>query len=292
MKNKNIFIAILINLFITASEAVIGFFIGSLALVSDAVHNFSDVGAMSLSWWGEKIKEKSNNKYKTYGYKRAEILIALFNSLVLLGVVVFIIFESIDRLFNPEEIAGGAMIVMALIALIGNTVATHLLERDSHRNLNLKSAWLHSFQDALFSLGVVVGSVLVYYFHWYFIDPIISILLSIYILKEVYGLIKQTVDILMESVPVDISFEEVKAKLEKLPKVMKVHDIHIWQTDSVNRYLSTHLEIEDVVNGERNQLLCDIQDMLDKDFKISHTTIQLVANINQDGCNLKCSHCN
>jgi cobalt-zinc-cadmium efflux system protein len=210
----------------------------------------------------------------------------------LLGVVAFIFFEAVGRLFNPEEIAGGAMIVTAVIALIGNGIATYLLEKDAHENLNMKSAWLHSLQDALFSLGVVVGSVLIYFFHWYFIDPIISILLSIYILKAVYGLIRQTVDILMESVPTDIDFEKVKAKLEQLPKVIKAHDIHIWQTDSSSRFLSAHLETEDIKNGDRNQLLCDIQDLLQKDFKISHTTIQLVAGNGKDGINLKCNHCN
>lgn len=292
MKNNNIFIAIVINIFITISEVTIGLFIGSLALVSDAVHNFSDVGAMSLSWWGERVKERGNNKYKTYGYKRAEILIALFNSLVLLAVVAYILFEATQRFFNPAEITGSAMIVMAMIALVGNGIATFMLEKDAHKDLNMNSAWLHSLQDALFSLGVVVGAVLIYFFHWYIIDPIISILLASYVLKEVYELIEQTIGILMESVPDDIDFEEVKMALESMPKVVKANDIHIWQTDSNSKFLSAHLQTEDIKNGDRNKLLGEIQNLLKNKFMISHTTIQLVAYDGKDDVKLNCNHCN
>ena len=292
MKNTNIFVAIIINIFITVSEVAVGLFIGSLALISDAVHNFSDVGALGLSWWGEKVKEKGNTKYKTYGYKRAEILIALFNSLALLAVVVFILFEAIQRVFNPAEIASGAMIVTALVALIGNGIATFLLEKDAHKNLNLKSAWLHSLQDALFSFGVVIGAILIYFFHWNFIDPVISVILSVYILKEVYGLLKQSLDILMEGVPDDIDFEKVKELLEAFPKVKQANDIHIWQTGSNTRFLSVHLEVENVENEERNDLLCQIQEKLLKEFNINHTTIQMVSATEVEKLKLNCNHWN
>lgn len=292
MKNTNIFIAIIINIFISVFEVAVGLFIGSLALVSDAVHNFSDVGAMSLSWWGEKVKEKGNTKYKTYGYKRAEILIALFNSIVLLTVVIFILFEAVQRFFHPAEIASGAMIITALIALIGNGIATYLLEKDAHKNLNLKSAWLHSMQDALFSLGVVFGAVLIYFFHWNIIDPIISIALSLYIIKEVYGLLKQSLDILMEGVPDDIDFEKVRRVLEEYPKVKKANDIHIWQTDSNSRFLSVHLEVENLENEGRNDLLSEIQKKMLTDFNINHTTIQMISATEDEKLKLNCIHCN
>ena len=290
--NKNIATAIVLNILITAFEIVVGLLIGSLALVSEALHNFSDVGSLSLSWWGEKIKTKGNTTLKTYGYKRAEILIAFFNSLVLLAVVTFILFEASQRLFNPSEIIGTSMIWAALVALVGNGIATYLLEKDAHKNLNMKSAWVHSFQDALFSLGIVVGAVLIYYFHWFIIDPIISIVLSVYILKEVYKLMKQTIDILMESVPSDIDFEEVKNVLNALVGVIGVNDLHIWQTDSNSRFLSTHLEIENVENGERNELLFRIQELLDSKFRINHFTIQMLSVTETEKLKMKCEHCN
>ncbi|EKD58835.1 MAG: hypothetical protein ACD_56C00041G0005 [uncultured bacterium] len=292
MKNSNIFSAIVINVFITISEVAVGLLIGSLALVSDAVHNFSDVGSMSLSWWGEKVKKKESNNAKTYGYKRAEIIIALFNAATLFVVVVFIFIEAIKRLSAPAEIVGGYMIWMALAALIGNGIATYLLEKDSHKNLNMKSAWMHSMQDALFSLGVVVGAVLIYYFHWFFIDPIISILLSLYVLREIYGLLKETVNILMESVPEDIDFEEVKNNLKSLAGVIEVNDLHIWQTDSESKFLSTHLEIENVENGQRNELIYGIQVLLRDKFKIDHSTIQLMSVTEKEKLKMRCEHCN
>jgi cobalt-zinc-cadmium efflux system protein len=291
MRN-NIFIAIIINVFITLTEVIIGFFIGSLALISDAVHNFFDVGTLGLTWWGEKIKKKSPNKQKTYGYKRAEIIIALFNSLVLLAVVIFIFIEAMGRLFNPAEITGYSMIIMAFIALVGNGIATYLLEKDSHKNLNLKSAWLHSLQDALFSLGVVAGAIIIRYTGWFILDPILSIFLSLYIFKEVYNIIRQTVNILMESIPEDVDFQEVKNTLINFGEVKNANDMHIWQTDSNSRFLSVHLEIENLDNEKRNELLCSIQKKLDEEFKINHSTIQMISASEQEKLKFNCNHCN
>jgi cobalt-zinc-cadmium efflux system protein len=290
--NKNIAFAIVLNIIITAFEIIAGLFINSLALISEALHNFSDVGSLSLSWWGEKIKTRGNTTLKTYGYKRAEILIAFFNSLVLLAVIAFIFIEAIQRLFHPAQIAGASMIWTAVLALAGNGIATWFLEKDAHKNLNMKSAWLHSFQDALFSLGIVAGAVLIYYFHWYIIDPIISIGLSVYVLKETYRLITQTINILMESVPEDIDFEEVRAKLSAMSGVRGINDLHIWQTDSNSRFLSAHMEIENLENEKRVGLIAQVQKELLCDFKINHTTIQMVSTAEVEKFKLNCNHCN
>ena len=203
--------SILINIIITIFEIVIGLVSGSLALISDAVHNLTDVGSLALSWWGEKISAKPPTPNKTYGFKRAEILIAFINSLVLLVVVAFIAKEAIIRLTNPQELSGGLVAITAAVALLGNGLATFILKKHSHDNLNMKSAWLHSFQDAIFSLGVIVGAILIYFFHWNIIDPIISILLSIFIAREVYKILKDAINILMESVPDDPDMEVIKS---------------------------------------------------------------------------------
>jgi cobalt-zinc-cadmium efflux system protein len=290
MNNKNLIAAIAINIFITVFEIAFGLFAGSLALISDALHNFTDVGSMGLSLWGEKVKLQKPTPLKTYGYKRAEIVIALFNALALLAVVVFIFAEAVKRLFSPAEIATGTMFTVALIALIGNGIATYLLQKGANKNLNLKSAWLHSLQDALFSLGVVAGAVIIHYTHWSIIDPLISIFLSAYLLKEVYGLIKQTVSILMESVPDDIDYAEVKNRLAGFDGVKSVEDLHIWQTDSNSRFLSAHLVVENINSGKRHDLLCTIKEALDKNFRISHMTIQMVSF--DEKLKLDCNHCN
>lgn len=290
--NSNLKISIGLNVVITAFEITLGVIAGSLALITDALHNFSDVGAMVLTLWGEKVKEKGNTNAKTYGYKRAEIIIAFVNALVLSSILVFILYEAILRLIHPAtNINGLYMMVVALVALVGNGIATYLLEKDAHKNLNLKSAWMHSLQDALLSLGVVMGAVSIYFFHWEIIDPIISIVISLYLSKEVYGLIVQTIDILMESVPDDISFEEVKGILGNYKGVTTAHDLHIWQTDSNSRFLSTHLEVANLASGDRNKLLKKIQNDLSSKYNIGHVTVQMVDNA--DGkTDLKCNHCN
>ena len=284
--------SILINIIITIFEIVIGLVSGSLALISDAVHNLTDVGSLALSWWGEKISAKAPTPNKTYGFKRAEILIAFINSLVLLVVVAFIAKEAIIRLAHPEQISGGLVAITATIALFGNSLATLILKKHSHDNLNMKSAWLHSFQDAIFSLGVIVGAILIYFFHWNIIDPIISILLSIFIAREVYKIIKDAINILMESVPGDLDMEVIRNFLQKTPGVESVHDLHIWQTDSNSRFLSVHIVTKNLSNTERAQLLNLLQKNIEKEFKISHTTIQMLYIDQENPLPLNCNHCN
>lgn len=284
--------SILINIIITIFEIVIGLVSGSLALISDAVHNFTDVGSLTLSWWGEKISSKAPTPNKTYGFKRAEILIAFINSLVLLVVVVLIAKEAFIRLANPQQLSGGLVAITATIALLGNGLATLILKKHSHDNLNMKSAWLHSFQDAVFSLGVIVGAILIYFFHWNIIDPIISILLSIFIAIEAYKILKDALNILMESVPDDLDMEVIKNFLQKTPGVESVHDLHIWQTDSNSRFLSVHIVTKNLNNTERAQLLNLLQKNIEKEFKISHTTIQMLYIDQENPLPLNCNHCN
>ncbi|MEK7580170.1 MAG: cation diffusion facilitator family transporter [Patescibacteria group bacterium] len=292
MKRSNIAMAIIINIGISVLEIIAGLLSSSLALISDAMHNFSDVGSLALSWWGEKIKEKKPNKYKTYGYKRAEIIIAFVNALVMVAVMIIILSESVKRLFHPVEVSGLTMLFVGVIAFIGNGLATFLLGKDAHKNLNLKSAWLHSFQDSIYCLGIIFGSILIYFFRWNFLDPIISILLSFVVLEEIYRLLKQSIDILMESVPKEIEFEKVKTALESFSGVKNAGDIHIWQTDSNSRYLSAHIEISDMDNRQRNQLLCDMQKILLESFNITHPTIQMVSVSEEEKRNFTCHHCN
>jgi len=284
--------SILINIIITIFEIVIGLISGSLALISDAVHNFTDVGSLTLSWWGDKISAKAPTPNKTYGFKRAEILIAFINSLVLIVVVVLIAKEAIMRLANPQQLSGGLVAITATIALFGNGLATFILKKHSHDNLNMKSAWLHSFQDAIFSLGVIIGAILIYFFHWNIIDPIISILLSIFIAREAYKILKDAINILMESVPGDLDAEVIKNFLKKTPGIESVHDLHIWQTDSNSRFLSVHIMTKNLDNTKRAQLLNLLHENIEKEFKISHTTIQMLYIDQENPLPLNCNHCN
>lgn len=290
--SKNLVWSIGINVIIVIFEIIFGVISRSFALISDALHNITDIGSMVLSLWGEKLADKPQTEKKTYGYKRAELIIAFVNAGVLLGVVGFILVESLIRVFNPEEVASGTMLIVATVALVGNGVATYLLQKGADENLNMKSAWLHSMQDALFSLAVVIGAVIIYYTHWNWVDSVASILISVFLLKEIYSIITRSVNMLMDSVPEDIDFAEVKKELLKLDGVSDVSDLHIWQINSESRLLSAHIIINELSEKERTELLVYIQNLLKEKYDIAHPTLQMVSKKEAELLNLDCDHCN
>lgn len=292
MTNTRIATAILINLLITVVEVVAGVLAGSLALLSDALHNFTDVGTLVLSWWGERLRQKPPTPEKTYGYKRAEILIALANASVLAVVVGVVAIAAMQRLIRPTEVSAGLMGVTAAVALVGNGIAAALLKKDSHRNLNIRSAWLHTFQDAVLSLGVLAAAVVVSVFDWPRADPVIALVLSAFVLRETWGLLSETVSILMESVPAGLSVDDVRTALRQIPMVHQIDDLHVWQTGSDNRFLSAHIVTGASDNADRNQLLGSIQRVLVEQFGISHTTVQLVGPEAAADPALSRDHCN
>jgi len=290
--SKNLIWSIGINIIIVITELILGVLARSMALISDALHNFADVGSMTLSWWGEKVSAQPNTNQKTYGYKRAEIIIAFINAAVLLGVSGLVLVESIMRLFHPENVVGSTMFFMAIVALIGNGIATYLLQTGADKNLNLKSAWLHSMQDALFSLGVVIGAIIIYYTGWNWVDPIISIVVSIFLLKEVYEILVESVNMLMDSVPKDLDFDEIKKSITRFKGIKNVNDLHIWQTGSEDRFLSAHLLVEEISGTERIKILAEVMELLKEKYEIHHSTLQIVSEQEIKEIGLECEHCN
>ncbi len=290
--SKNLILSISINIVIVVFEIVFGLLSRSFALITDALHNITDIGSMILSLWGEKLADKPQTEKKTYGYKRAELLIAFVNGAVLLGIVGFILLEAVMRLLKPEPVASMIMLIVAGVALLGNGIATFLLQKGADKNLNLKSAWLHSLQDALFSLGVVISAGIIYYTGWNWLDPLASIVISIFLLKEIFHILLEAVDMLMDSVPRDINFAEVKAKLNKMSGVVETNDLHIWQTGSENRLLSAHLKIAELSAKERMELIAKINNFLKKEYHIEHATLQIVSIEESKLIKLNCNHCN
>ena len=290
--SKNLIWSICINIVIVVFEIIFGLLSRSFALITDALHNISDVGSMILSLWGEKLADEPWNEKKTYGYKRAEVLIAFVNGGILLAIVGFVLIEAVIRIFHPEPVSSITMMIVAGVALIGNGLATYLLQAGADKNLNLKSAWLHSLQDALFSLGVVLSAGVIYLTGWNWLDPVVSILISIFLLKEIFNILFETVDILMDSVPKDIDFIEVKDKLEKMCGVVEVNDLHIWQVGSESKMLSAHLKIFELDSKERIELISQIRKTLEGDYHIEHTTLQMVSIKESKLIDLECGHCN
>ena len=281
--------AIVINGGIVIFEMMFGLLIQSMALISDAVHNLSDIAAMSFSYWAEKVSRRPANALKTYGYRKLGFIAAFFNSLVLAVVIVFVFWESIQRLISPAAVPGKTMLWVAVIAFVGNGAATLLLKKISAQNFNIKSAWLHSLQDALFSLGVIIGALMITFFGWSFIDPLISMVICIFIVREIYKIVRQTVNSLLDSVPADVDFNQVRNDLLAIPNVAEVGDLHIWQTSSDQKLLSAHLKsAEDSPNYER--IIRTVQEMLMHKYGINHTTIQILPS--SAGEMQHCNHCN
>lgn len=289
---NNLILSIIINVFIVIFEIIFGLLSRSLALISDALHNITDIGSMVLSFWGEKISNRPSNDHKTYGYKRLEAIIAFTNGGVLLAVTVFILFEAIKRLINPVEVVGLQMIIVASVALVGNGLATYLLEKNAHNNLNLKSAWLHSFQDAAFSLAVIIGAIFIYFTHIVWLDSVLSIIISLFLLKEIYKIVIEAIDMLLDSVPKDIDFQEIKKTISVISGVANVNDLHIWQTGTDYRFLSAHIQTQELDEKERVDLLVSIQKVLKERYKINHSTLQVVSKKEMMIGKIDCEHCN
>lgn len=290
--SKNLIWSIGINSIIVIFEIIFGLLSRSFALITDALHNVTDIGSMVLSLWGEKLSDKPQTKKKTYGYKRAEVLIAFVNGAVLLGIVGFVLVEATIRLFNPEPVSGITMMIVAGVALLGNGLATYLLQKGADKNLNLKSAWFHSMQDALFSLGVVISAGIIYLTGWIWFDPLASIIISLFLLKEIYSIISEAVDMILDSVPKDLDFEEVKNNLLTIPGVIEINDLHIWQTGSEDRFLSAHMRVKEINQTDRTKILARGMELLKEKYNIHHSTIQMVSEQEIKDINMECEHCN
>lgn len=290
--SKNLIWSIGINVIIVIAEVIFGIVARSMALISEALHNFTDIGSMTLSLWGEKLADRPQNEKKTYGYKRAEVIIAFVNGGILLGVSGWVLVESTIRIFHPEQVAGFTMLVVAIVSFVGNGLATYLLQAGADKNLNLKSAWLHSMQDALFSLGVVLAAIIIYFTHWNWVDPIVSIAVSLFLLKEVYEILSESVNMLLDSVPEDLDFEEVKKVLAGFDGVTSINDLHIWQTGSHDRFLSAHMIIDEMDKNNKTKILAKIMELLKEKYNIHHTTLQMVSEQEMKEIGLECEHCN
>jgi cobalt-zinc-cadmium efflux system protein len=265
-----------LNLVITLLQVAGGIVANSLGLLSDAAHNLSDVVALGLSLWAVRLGRRPATPNRTFAYKRAEILVALFNSAVLVAISVFIIYEAARRLLNPSEVSGLWVVGFAAGGLVINTLAAVLLRSHGH-DLNLRAAFLHLVGDAATSFGVMVSGLIVYLWHWNYADAIVSILVSLYIGREAIEIVRSTVNVLMEGTPKGLEFADVEQALGTSPGVKGVHDLHIWSISSHDLALSAHVEIEDTALSEGGALIASLKHMLDHEFGVGHVTLELEA---------------
>lgn len=278
-KGRNLLIATLMNFTITGAEVVGGIVSNSLALLSDALHNLSDAIATLIAYIAFRYSKKPSDQKKTFGYKRVQILAAFFNAIVLIVISFYLFYEAILRLQEPEPIKGLIMFIVATIGLIANLVAVILLRKGSRDNLNIRAAYLHLLGDTLSSVAVIIGGVLIYFFEWFWIDPVITILIGLYILKETWQILKETVDILMQAAPREVNLELLKDKIENLEEVSDIHHVHIWKLDDRSIHFECHVDLSENLDLKRTEIIRQkIARLLMDEFNISHITIQFEYN--------------
>ncbi|MBN2722030.1 MAG: cation transporter [Campylobacterales bacterium] len=276
---KNLFITIILNAVITLAQIIGGVLSGSLALLSDAMHNFSDVLALVLAWWSHQIANKPRDEYKTFGYKRAEILAALFNASVLIGIGILLIIEAIDRFIHPQALNSTLVIVLGGLGVVINTLSVFIIKEDSHDNMNIKAAYLHLLGDVMTSVGVVVGGILMYYFGVFWIDSLVSILIAGYLIVSSLPLVKDSISILMQTVPEGIDIQKIKQDVEAFEGIGNIHHLHIWNLGEHDIFLEAHIDFEkDLSISQSNKILNAIKDKLKSDYHILHITFQIEYN--------------
>jgi cobalt-zinc-cadmium efflux system protein len=255
------------------AELIGGFLTNSLALLSDAGHMLSDIGALTLSLCAFRIAKRPATVSSTFGYHRVEILAALFNGLTLWLIVGVLFTAAYNRFLDPPPVESYGMMVVASVGLLVNIVAGAVLYGSHHHNLNLRGAFLHIVSDALGSVGAIAAGLIMLFTGWYVADPVISILIGLLILHASWNLVKESLSVLMQAVPKGIRLEDVQRCLEEVEGVSKVHDLHVWAVTSDLFTLSAHAVVEN--GGDFHQVLNGIEEVLKERFNIEHTTIQL-----------------
>lgn len=275
LKGRKLLLSIFLNIIITVAQVIGGIVSGSLSLLSDALHNFSDVLSLMVSYVADRFSKKDASVTKTFGYKRAEIIAAFVNSASLIIVAVYLIYEAIIRFMNPTAIESKLVIWLAILGILVNGFSVLLLSKDSKSNMNMRSAYLHLFTDMAASVAVLVGGLLMLYFEWFWVDSILTVLIAIYLLFMGYDLLKSSFKVLMLFTPDELSLEQVSEAICRFPEIKNVHHMHIWQLNEQETHLEAHLDFyEDVTLTEFDTVLTKVEEVLYNEFGINHVTIQ------------------
>ncbi len=273
--NRAFYIGIGLNSLFTIIEFVVGYFTNSLALMADASHNLSDVISLIISLIGMRLAQKTATYLYTYGYKKASILASLINSVLLIVIVLKIFIEAIERLSNPQEVVGIAIIITAIIGVFINTISAYLFYKGQKQDINIKGAFLHLIIDAVVSLGVVISGVVIYYTGWNIIDPIISVIIVLVILFSTWSLLKESIRLTLDGVPKNIDVKEIEQLLLNNKMIKEIHHLHIWALSSSQNALTVHIILKEEFKAE--EFLCaksEIKHELEH-HNIHHSTFEL-----------------
>ncbi|EKT4550290.1 cation transporter [Flavobacterium psychrophilum] len=275
VQGKNLLFSIVLNVVITVAQAVGGILSGSLALISDALHNFSDVLTLIFSYIANVLSKRKASLDQTFGYKRAELIAAFVNAITLIIVAVYLIFEASHRFSNPQRIKSNLVIWLSILGILVNGISALMLKKDANHNINMKSAYIHLFTDMMASVVVLVGGILMKRYQIYWIDSILTFAIAIYLIYVGYDLLKESTKMLMLFTPSEIDIKEIVREVHKVSGVNKLHHIHVWHLNDHELHLEAHLDcLEDIKMSEFNLLLHKIEVVLLEKFQINHTNIQ------------------
>ena len=280
---RNLLVTMLLNFLVTAVEAAGGIVSGSLSLLSDATHNFSDGIAVIISYIAIRLSRRPRTLKYTFGLKRTEVLAAIINASTLIVISFFLIREAIERFSNPTPITGTLMLVVAVIGLAANIVGTVLLKKGASENINVRAAYVHLQSDAVSSLAVIIGAVCIIVFNVSWIDPALTIVISLYILKEAYEIVKEAIDVLLMSAPTDIDLNDVQRALEAIAGVKNIHHVHVWKMNDSESHFEAHIDVEDLLVSRTGSIRAEIERCLHDRYEIHHTTLQFEC----DSCQTK-----
>ncbi|WP_298492688.1 cation diffusion facilitator family transporter [uncultured Algibacter sp.] len=275
LKGRNLFISIILNILITVAQVIGGLISGSLALLSDALHNFSDVISLIISFIANNLTKRKASFQKTFGYKRAEILAAFINAATLIVVAILLIIEAVKRFKNPQEIESNLVIWLSLIAILGNGFSVLLLKKDAKANMNMKSAYLHLLTDMMASVAVLIGGLLMKYYQMYLVDSILTFIIALYLIWMGFDLLKDSTKVLMLFTPDTIPIKKIVDEINTFESIKNVHHVHVWQLNEDEIHLEAHIDFnKDITLSEFDDILHNIEDFVFSKYDINHVNIQ------------------
>lgn len=274
MSGRRFLVSILITSLVLAAELAGGILTHSLALLSDAAHVFLDIFALALGYGAIQLSRRSATGRHSYGFFRMKVLAAFINGATLLIVSFEILKEAVVRFMQPREVIAGPMLIVAAIGLAANLLVALVLRGHDHEDLNARAAFLHVLGDALSSVGVIIAGFVILFLGWHWVDPLVSVLIAVVILRGAFRVLREAVHILNEGSPQNAQSEDVSAAMSGIPGVRGVHDVHVWSLEPGYRILTAHVVLENQELSATHAIMERIKTVLDEEFSIEHTTIQ------------------
>ena len=270
--DRRLAIAIAVNMLLTVAQVIGGLVSGSLSLIADALHNFSDATSLWIAWVARRIGRQPPDRFKTFGYKRAEVIAALINLVTLVLIGLYLVYEAVWRIFEPQVIEGWIVVIVAGIALVVDVATAWLTWVMSKRSMNIRAAFLHNVSDALASVGVIVAGSLILLYGWYWSDTVLTLVIAGYVLYQAFTMLPSTIHILMDGAPEHMPIPGIIDVLESEPGVSNVHHVHVWRLDEHENALEAHVVIDDPAGMEA--LKTSLKRRLAREFGITHSTLE------------------